>query len=284
MSSRRIALVCVLVALAVAAGLAAQDAQTTPGPIERRARPITAENPVPRRTHSVVPAYPAEARAIDATGLVTMRITLDEVGRVAEIRPMTNPAVVVPRGTPSNATALRSATDALIRSATAALIQWTYDAPASGPISFNVVFNFRPGAETAMTQDASSRPVPPGAGVRASDVFVGAAGGIAPAGAVRVGGSIKPPQRTRSVNPVYPPVAMSARVQGVVILEAVIGVDGRVTDARVLRSIPLLDQAALDAVKQWEYTPTLLNGAPVPVIMTVTVQFTLPDPPAPAQQ
>ena len=51
--------------------------------------------------------------------------------------------------------------------------------------------------------------------------------------------------------------------------------DGKVQDARVLRSIPLLDQAALDAVKQWQYTPTLLNGVPVPVIMTVTVNFTL---------
>jgi protein TonB len=70
-------------------------------------------------------------------------------------------------------------------------------------------------------------------------------------------------------------------VQGVVILEAIIGQDGRILDARVLRSIPLLDQAALDAVKQWEYTPTLLNGVPVPVIMTVTVQFTLPAPPPP---
>jgi hypothetical protein len=52
-------------------------------------------------------------------------------------------------------------------------------------------------------------------------------------------------------------------------------VDGKVADAKVLRSIPLLDSAALDAVRQWEFTPTLLNGVPVPVIMTVTVNFTL---------
>ena len=64
-------------------------------------------------------------------------------------------------------------------------------------------------------------------------------------------------------------------VQGVVIIEATIGPDGRVKDAKVLRSIPLLDQAALDAVKQWQFTPTLLNNVPVPVIMTVTVNFTL---------
>jgi len=61
----------------------------------------------------------------------------------------------------------------------------------------------------------------------------------------------------------------------VVIIEATIGTDGKVKDAKVLRTIPLLDQAALDAVRQWEFTPTLLNGVPVPVIMTVTVNFTL---------
>jgi periplasmic protein TonB len=92
---------------------------------------------------------------------------------------------------------------------------------------------------------------------------------------VRVGGAIKPPTQVKKVNPVYPAIAQSARVQGVVIIEATIGPQGTVQDAKVLRSIPLLDQAALDAVKQWVYTPTLLNGVPVPVIMTVTVNFTL---------
>jgi protein TonB len=83
------------------------------------------------------------------------------------------------------------------------------------------------------------------------------------------------PTKTRHVNPAYPELAQSAKVQGVVILEARIGPDGKVSNARVLRSIPLLDQAALDAVTQWEFTPTRLNGQLVPVIMTVTVQFTL---------
>ena len=81
--------------------------------------------------------------------------------------------------------------------------------------------------------------------------------------------------KTKDASPVYPQIAVISRVQGVVIIEATIGVDGTVQEARVLRSIPLLDSAALDAVKQWEFTPTLLNGEPVPVIMTVTVQFTL---------
>jgi protein TonB len=92
---------------------------------------------------------------------------------------------------------------------------------------------------------------------------------------VRVGGNIRVPAKVRDVRPVYPQTALSSRVQGLVIIEATIGADGRVRETRVLRSVPLLDDAALDAVRQWEYEPTLLNGAPVPVIMTVTVNFRL---------
>ena len=92
---------------------------------------------------------------------------------------------------------------------------------------------------------------------------------------VRVGGTIRPPVKTRHVDPIYPQMAILARVQGVVIIEATIGADGRLIDARVLRSEPLLKDAALEAVRQWQFTPTLLNGVPVPVIMTVTVNFTL---------
>jgi periplasmic protein TonB len=94
-------------------------------------------------------------------------------------------------------------------------------------------------------------------------------------GPVRIGGQIRSPQKTRDVRPVYPPLALAARVQGIVIIEATIGVDGQVTNARILRSVPLLDQAALEAVRQWEYVPTTLNGVPVPVIMSVTVTFQL---------
>ena len=91
---------------------------------------------------------------------------------------------------------------------------------------------------------------------------------------VRVGGQIKPPTKIKDVKPVYPAIARSARVAGAVIIEATIGEDGKVIDAKVVRSIPLLDQAALDAVQQWEYMPTLLNGVPVPVLVTVTINFT----------
>ena len=92
---------------------------------------------------------------------------------------------------------------------------------------------------------------------------------------VRPGGNVKSPDRVVNVRPEYPPMAIAARVSGSVIIEAVIGTDGVVRDATVLRSIPLLDNAALKAVRQWRYTPTLLNGVPVSVIITVTVTFTL---------
>ena len=97
----------------------------------------------------------------------------------------------------------------------------------------------------------------------------------APVAPLRVGGGIREPRKTRNVNPVYPRDAVQARVQGVVILECTISPQGKVVSVKTLRSAPLLDAAAVEAVRQWEYTPTLLNGVPVPVIMTVTVNFKL---------
>ncbi len=95
-------------------------------------------------------------------------------------------------------------------------------------------------------------------------------------GPVRVGGEIRPPQRVAYVAPVYPTLALTARVQGLVIIEATIDSRGQVQAARVLRSdSALLNDAALTAVQQWTYTPTLLNGVPTSVIMTVTVHFRL---------
>jgi TonB family protein len=86
---------------------------------------------------------------------------------------------------------------------------------------------------------------------------------------------IKPPARVVYVAPVYPLTARVARKDGLVIIEATIDEQGNVTDTRLLRSIPLLDEAALVAVRQWKFSPTLLNGTPVPIVMTVTVNFAL---------
>jgi protein TonB len=87
--------------------------------------------------------------------------------------------------------------------------------------------------------------------------------------------SVQMPRKVRDVAPIYPQIAQRAGIQGDVIIEAVIASDGQVRDARVLRSNPLLDQAALDAVRAWRYEPTRVGGVAVPVIVTVTVRFRL---------
>lgn len=92
---------------------------------------------------------------------------------------------------------------------------------------------------------------------------------------VRLHQGIDAPQKTHHVAPRYPELARQIRVSGVVILEAVIDARGSVESVRVLRSIALLDQAAIDAVREWRFTPARLNGEPIPVVMTVTVAFAL---------
>jgi len=96
----------------------------------------------------------------------------------------------------------------------------------------------------------------------------------------RVGASIREPRRLVVVAPVYPEIAAKARLQGIVIIEATVDERGRVVHTTLLRGVPLLNDAALEAVKQWVYTPTLLNGVPTPIIMTVTVHFRLNGPTA----
>jgi TonB family protein len=291
MTSTRLAFVAAVVALVLGSSATAQVPSTTIGPVEKRAKPITPENPIPRRIHSVNPIYPVEATAIGASGRVSVRAVLDEFGRVAEVRQLSLPILAFSPQTAPDPTALKMATEAVLRSAAQAVQQWQYDSPADGPIAFNVTFSLTPGTPGKIAETASGGlqetltvragaagtppPPPPPPPVPGAPTSTPTPSWAPPQGAVRVGGQIRAPQQLYKANPVYPLEAQAARVQGVVILEAVIGTDGRVREARILRSIPLLDQAALDAVRQWQYTPTMLNGAPVPVIMTVTVQFTL---------
>jgi periplasmic protein TonB len=92
---------------------------------------------------------------------------------------------------------------------------------------------------------------------------------------VRVGGHVKAPRQTYSVNPAYPPLAREARIWGTVVVDAVIDERGNVVQARVVSGHPLLIDAALKAVLQWKYEPTTLNGQPVSVELQVQVHFNL---------
>ena len=138
------------------------------------------------------------------------------------------------------------------------------DVPVPGTIATpgGIVVSGGPGVPGGIAHDSGlSLPAPPAP--------------QAPRAPVPVGGNIRPPTRLTYVPPVYPAIAQSARVEGTVILEAIINESGDVTALKVLRSVPLLDEAARAAVARWRYSPTTLNGVKVPVIMTVTVTFTL---------
>jgi protein TonB len=182
------------------------------------------------------------------------------------------------------------------------MMTWLLAAPVSAP-DLPPVHAPRPFAQPALAAyDPSAPPLEAPAGIREEPGLViepeaaaGVEGGVnaviegtgskslpdppppppLPVAPLRVYSGVTPPTKVRDVAPVYPTIAQAARVEGIVILEAIIGTDGRVAGARILRSIPLLDQAALDAVRQWQFTPTLLNGVPVQVVMTVTVVFAL---------
>jgi protein TonB len=97
----------------------------------------------------------------------------------------------------------------------------------------------------------------------------------APIQAVRIGGNIQAPALVKRVEPRYPDLAVAAKITGLVILEATVGPDGSVESVRVLRSVKFLDQAAIDAVKQWKYSPLVLNGVPTPFVLSVTLNFSM---------
>src|SRR5262245_24583710 len=92
---------------------------------------------------------------------------------------------------------------------------------------------------------------------------------------VRVGGKVRSPHLLRRTEPMYPPLARAARIQGRVVLEATLTEQGRVADLRFVSGHPMLIDAAMQAARQWEYEPTYLNDVAYPVILNITVNFRL---------
>ncbi len=212
----------------------------------------------PVKTRDVKPVYPADAKAAGVQGVVILEVTIDTTGNISSGR--------VLRGQPM-----------LDQAALDAVNQWQFQPTMLNnvyvPVIMTVTVNFTlkpdtaPQAQQGQIVYAPGQPPPP---PPPPAQFVD---GQAP---VRVGGNIKPPKKIRDVKPFYPPQAMADGVQGVIILEATIDSIGNVVKARVLKSLPALDEAAVEAVNQWQFEPTMVNGVAVPVIMTVTVNFTLP--------
>jgi protein TonB len=131
-----------------------------------------------------------------------------------------------------------------------------------GPPSLDIPRGGGVGVPGAPTDITIVKPVPPAPTPKATPPIV-----------YRIGGQFRAPQRLVYVAPEYPKVALAARIEASVTVDATIDEQGNVRNVRVVRSSSLFDKAAIDAVSQWKYQPTLLNGQAVPVILTVTVVF-----------
>lgn len=221
---------------AVRGGQGAGAVVSGPGPLERVAHKPTLDAPAPRRTFAVDPVWSGDGHRF------RVHLVIDGDGSVAEARAVGRYGG--DRVGPADE--IEAAESAVIE----AVRQWRFDRPVEAPM---VIVTDVDAGVVAAPPATSTATRPP----------------------LRIGGAVGPPKKIVDVPPVYPQVAKDARVQGVVIVEATVTEDGTVSDARVLRSIPLLDDAALAAVKQWRYTPTWLNGEAVPVQMVMTINFTL---------
>jgi TonB family protein len=231
----------------------------------------------PKKIKNVAPIYPAEALAARVMGVVIAEVLIGEDGKVRDSRlrrsiPMLDTAALdAVRQWEFTPTTVNGVPVPVVMTVT---VNFVADGGAvPGGVAGGVAGGVTGGVKEGSLFDAPAPPPPPppppsGSGPSSNKSSLDPT-------ALKVGGAISPPRRLVNVNPVYPPDAKEARVQGVVILEVLIGQDGKVENSRILRSIPMLDQAAADAVRQWEFTPTLLNGNPVKVVMTVTVNFTL---------
>jgi TonB family protein len=213
--------------------------------------------PAPKRIKDVVPELPDSVKQAGFTGVVILEIAIGTTGKVEAATIRVHHLV--------------AGVDLAVIDA---VKQWEFARTMLNGVPVRVVMSVRvdftkDGVQVTM----SGEPTPETKPATVSDDPAGPAASGQP---LRVGGNIPEPIKIRNVSPVYPPEAQQARLQGSVIIEAVIDAEGNVADTKVLHAVePSLGAAALDAVRQWKYKPTLLNGVPVPIIMIVTVKFVM---------
>ncbi len=200
----------------------------------------------PKLIKKVEPTYPDEAKEAELEGAVVVEATTDEKGNVKEVK------------------IVKGEHDILNKAAVDAVTQWKYEPMLIDGIPHGIQFTVtcRFSLEDKKTSASA-----------AGEVFV-----KRDAPPVRAVGDVKPPKLIKKVEPIYPEAARKAGIQGVVILEATTDIYGKVVNAEILRSVPELDQAAIDAVKQWAYEPKIIDGEPRGVVFTVTCAFKLKEP------
>jgi TonB family protein len=196
--------------------------------------------------------------------LVQLEADVAADGAVADVRLLAVSIVAEKVEMTADPAALREDFDAMAKASIASLRQWRFDPPAGAPAAVRVPIYFEVAGKR--TTFGSIRPMsgyPPHVTV------------VPPSDALKVGDVVKTPKKLVNVSPRYPDDALKAKVQGEVVLDVVVDATGVPTDVQVSQSVPMLDAAAIEAVKQWRYEPTLMNGVAVPVVMTVTLGFKL---------
>ncbi len=199
--------------------------------------------PGPEPVKKVVPAYPEIARLAGVEGVVILEASIDKTGAVSDIK-------------------ILHSVPLLEQSAFEAVKRWVYapllvkGKPREFKATITIKYKLNPKTKKG-------------------EVVTGVEAPVSGEDPIRAVGPVNPPKLLKMVEPVYPEIAKQSKVEGLVICEATTDAAGRVVDVRILRSIPLLDQAAIDAVKQWVYAPMKINGKPVGVVFTVTARFSL---------
>jgi TonB family protein len=198
----------------------------------------------PKLIKRVEPVYPEEARKAGTEGTIVLELKIDTKGAVEAVK------------------ILKAGPEALNKAAVEAVKQWKYEPMVidgeAKPVLATVTVRFAlkdkkstVGTWEKTGTDSETRPP------------------------VQAKGDVKPPKLIKKIDPIYPEEARKAGIHGVVILEATTDKEGKVVDVKVLRSIPELNQAAVDALKQWVYEPMIIDGQPQGVTFTVTVRFNL---------
>jgi TonB family protein len=233
------------------------------------AAPQTPSGTPPARVPlKIVHQVPVAVPAVQNPELKPVQVQLDAVvaadGAVSEVR-LVSVSVISPKvEMTAEPAALRGDFDAMVRASSDSVRQWRFEAPAGAPAIVRVPVRF----DTGVSQTTLGT-------IRPLSGYPPTVGPVLPRGVLKVGDAVKTPKKLENAAPTYPQEAIDAKVQGAVVLDVLIDVDGVPSEVQVVQGIPMLDAAAIEAVKKWRYEPTLLNGKPVPVAMTVTVNFSL---------
>jgi len=230
---------------------ASPSPNTLPKPAQQQLQTrVAADVQAAKLLRRVAPVFPPAARANQTQGAVVLDALIDKEGKPSSLRVINN---IDPE---------------LAKAAVDAVKQWQYrptllnGEPVEVATTITTSFAAVSPSTPSVFESSTPRPTPPPPPPPPP-----------PPSRIRQGGNVQQAMLLTQVKPVYPLEAKEARIQGVVVLEVVIGKDGLVSEVRIITGHPTLQQAAVDSVRQWQYKPTLLNGEPVEVVSTVTVNF-----------